>query len=127
MNPVLMAMLGPLAEIIKKLIPDPQAQAQAQLDLAKMAQAGQLAELNAAVQVILADANGNMLQRSWRPILMLTFGALIVARWFGWSAPNLAPEEYAHLWNIVEVAIGGGVIGRTIEKAAPAVAGAFKK
>lgn len=118
MNQFLIALLGPLANLVGRLIPDPAARAQAQLQLAQMAQAGELAELNAALQIILADANGNWLQRSWRPILFLTFGALVVARWFGWTAPNLAPEEYSHLWNIVEIGIGGGVIGRSFEKVA---------
>lgn len=127
MNPILAALLGPVSSLLGRLIPDPTAQAQAQLELAKMAQAGQLAELNAAVQIILADAQGNALQRSWRPLLFLTFGGLIVARWFGWSAPNLAPGEYEHLWNIVELALGGGVIGRSVEKVAPAIIEAFKK
>lgn len=127
MNPLLAGLLGPLSSLIGRLIPDPAAQAKAQLDLATMAQQGQLAELDASVRVLLADANGNLLQRSWRPLLFLTFGALIVARWFGWSAPNLQPEEYDRLWQIVELALGGGVIGRSVEKVLPQVAASIGK
>lgn len=127
MNPLLTALMGPLANLLGRLIPDPAEQAKAQLELAKLAQNGDLAELNAAVQIILADANGNWLQRSWRPILMLTFGGLIVARWFGFAAPNLAESEYLHLWDIVQIAIGGGIIGRSAEKAATAISGALRK
>lgn len=59
--------------------------------------------------------------------MMLTFGGLIVARWFGWAAPNLSEAEYLQLWDIVELGIGGYVIGRSAEKVLPAVAEAVKK
>jgi hypothetical protein len=58
---------------------------------------------------------------------MLTFGALIVARWFGWAAPNLSEAEYIKLWDIVELGIGGYVIGRSAEKVLPGIAQVFKK
>lgn len=122
MNPILGAILG----IIGKIIPDPEAQAKAQLDVLKLHQDGQLAELQAAVAVLVAEANGNWLQKSWRPILMLTFGGLIVARWLGWAAPGLSEAEYLKLWDIVEFGLGGYVIGRSVEKTAPAVAAALK-
>lgn len=121
------ALLAAVAGVVDKLIPDPQAAAAAKLKLFELQQAGQLEELKGAVQIIVAEASGNVLQRSWRPLLMLTFGGLIVARWFGWSAPNLQPDEYAHLWNIVELGIGGYVIGRSVEKTAPAIVEALKK
>lgn len=121
------ALLSAVVGIVDKLIPDPQQAAAAKLRLFELEKQGQLAELQGAVQVIVAEASGNVLQRSWRPILMLTFGGLVVARWFGWTAPNLAPEEYSHLWNIVELGIGGYVIGRSVEKTVPAIAEAIKK
>ena len=121
------ALMPGLMALIGKLIPDPQAQADAQLKLLQMQQTGGLAELNAAVQVIVAEASGNWLQRSWRPIMMLTFCGLIVARWLGWTAPNLQPQEYDHLWSIVELGIGGYTIGRSVEKVAPVIATALKK
>lgn len=121
------ALLPGLMAILGKLIPDPQARADAQLKLLAMQQSGDLAELQAAVSVIVAEASGNWLQRSWRPLMMLTFTGLIVARWFGFSAPNLAPDEYLELWGIVKLGIGGYVIGRSVEKTAPAIAAAMKK
>ena len=58
---------------------------------------------------------------------MLTFGGLIVARWFGWAAPDLSQAEYLKLWNIVELGLGGYVIGRSAEKIAPTIAAALKR
>jgi hypothetical protein len=127
MNPILAALLGPVSSLIARLIPDPQAQADAQLKLAQMAQNGDLAELNAAVQVILAEATGNTLQRSWRPLLMLFFAGLVGARWFGYSAPNMSEAEVMKLWDIVQLGIGGYTIGRSVEKVAPSIANALKK
>lgn len=121
------ALIGAVAGILDKLIPDPAAAAAAKIKLFELQQAGQLEELKGAVQIIVAEASGNALQRSWRPILMLTFGGLIVARWFGLSAPGLSEAEYGHLWQIVELGIGGYVIGRSVEKTVPAIAEALRK
>ena len=120
------ALLPGLMALLAKLIPDPQARADAQLKLLAMQQSGDLAELNAAVAVIVAEASGNWLQRSWRPLMMLTFTGLIVARWLGYAAPNLQPDEYLKLWDIVQLGIGGYVIGRSVEKTVPAIAAALK-
>ena len=53
---------------------------------------------------------------------MITFTALIVARWMGWVAPNLSEAEYLKLWSIIEFGLGGYVVGRSVEKVAPAIA-----
>lgn len=78
--------------------------------------------------IIKAEAESeHWLVATWRPILMLTFGALIVARWLGFAAPGLQPEEVVKLWDIVELGIGGYVIGRSAEKTLPVVASILKK
>jgi hypothetical protein len=115
-------------EILKKFIPDPQAQAEAQLKLMEMAQKGELEELSHRAGIVKAEAESeHWLVATWRPVLMLTFGGLIVARWFGFAAPNLTEAEYLKLWGIVELGIGGYVIGRSAEKIIPSVAEALKK
>ena len=70
-------------------------------------------------------ASSHWLAANWRPILMLTFGSLIVARWFGWAAPNLSQAEYLALWDIVKLGLGGYVIGRSVEKVAPSIVSAI--
>jgi len=72
-------------------------------------------------------ASSHWLAANWRPITMLTFVALIVARWFGWAAPNLADAEYLKLWDIVQLGLGGYVVGRSVEKVVPAIADAMKR
>lgn len=122
------ATLAPaLFDLVGKLIPDPVARAEAQSKLAAMAQNGELERLRLAVGVIVAEASGNWLQRSWRPMMMLFFAGLVGARWFGYSAPAMSEAEIMELWAIVKLGIGGYTIGRTVEKVAPAVIGALTK
>jgi hypothetical protein len=52
----LTALLGIGSKLIDKLIPDPQAKAVAQLELAKMAQDGKLEEMKTQMSAILAEA-----------------------------------------------------------------------
>lgn len=70
-------------------------------------------------------ASNHWLAANWRPLLMLTFGGLIVARWFGWAAPGLSEAEYLKLWSIVEFGLGGYVVGRSVEKVAGPIADAI--
>lgn len=123
--PVLAPILG---QFIKSKFPDPAEAAQAEAELT--AQLWQNAhQLNAAAaEIIKTEAqSGHWLAAIWRPVVMLTFAGLIVARWFGWAAPNLSEAEYLKLWSIVEFGLGGYVVGRSVEKIAPSIASAFKK
>lgn len=82
----------------------------------------------AAADVIKTEAaSDNWLAANWRPIVMLVFAGLIVARWFGWAAPNLTEAEYLKLWSIVEFGLGGYVVGRSVEKVASTVGTALQK
>jgi len=129
MNPLLIGGIFDLAgKVFDKIFPNPQQAAEAKLKLFEMQQAGELKVLEGQVEIISAEAKSeSWLAASWRPITMLVFTALIVARWFGWAAPNLSPEEYIKLWSIVELGLGGYVIGRSAEKIAPSIAAALKK
>jgi hypothetical protein len=122
------ALIPLFGNIIDKVLPDPQAAADAKIKMLEMAQKGELAELSARAEIVKTEAaSQSWLASSWRPITMLVFTGLIVARWFGWSAPNLSEAEYIKLWDIVELGLGGYVIGRSVEKIAPGVAGALKR
>lgn len=119
-------------KVLDRVIPDPAARAEANLKLLTLAQNGELAHLAAETEITKAAADiikteaasENFITSSWRPILMLVFGALIVARWLGWSAPNLSHDEVLKLWDIVQLGLGGYVIGRSAEKVIPSIAGA---
>ena len=77
---------------------------------------GQLKELEAQASIITAEAKGGWLQRNWRPLLMITFAGLVVAHWFGFTAPNIPESVQNSLLNIVLVGMGGYIVGRSGEK-----------
>ena len=108
-----------LGKVVERLIPDPDQAAKAKNQLVDMAVKGELDELAQRAGVIKAEAQGDgWLQRSWRPIVMLIFTALIVARWLGWSAPDLSEAVELKLFSIVQVGLGGYIASRGIEKVA---------
>ena len=122
---LLPALLPVLGDLFRRWFPDPAEAAKAQQDMV-LALLSQQGALNAAAgDIIKAEAQSeHWLAACWRPILMLTFGALIVARWLGWSAPGISEAEVLKLWDIVQLGLGGYVIGRSIEKVAPQIAAA---
>jgi hypothetical protein len=68
-------------------------------------------------EIIVTEAKGNWLQRSWRPILMLAFGFIVI--YVKFLAPVLElpiPPLENEFWNLLQLGIGGYVIGRTGEK-----------
>ena len=63
--------------------------------------------------VLREEARGNWLQRSWRPLVMLTFATIILTGTFV-SLPILA--DTSRFWDLLEIGLGGYVIGRGGEK-----------
>jgi hypothetical protein len=107
--------------IIDKIWPDAGEMERSKVQMALAIFAGQ-------AEIVKAEAQSqHWLAACWRPILMLTFGGLIVARWLGWSAPNISEAEILKLWEIVQFGLGGYVVGRSVEKVIPSIAGAMKK
>jgi len=122
------AIAGIIGKVVDKAIPDKDQAERVKADLTAQLMQMRHDEFQAAARIVLAEAQGkSWLQRSWRPILMLTFGALIVARWLGWVAPNLSEAEYLALWDIIKIGLGGYVVGRSAEKVAQHVAEAMRK
>ncbi|NBW16042.1 MAG: hypothetical protein EBR82_49465 [Caulobacteraceae bacterium] len=117
---LLPALLPVLGDLFKRWFPDPAEAAKAQQDMV-MALLSQQAALNAAAgDIIQAEAKSeHWLTATWRPIVMLTLTAMIVARWLGLAAPGISEAEAVKLWDIVQLGLGGYVIGRSIEKVAP--------
>ena len=58
------------------------------------------------------EGKGNWLQRSWRPLVMLTFAAVILIGTF----TNISIlSDTSRFWDLLEIGIGGYVIGRSGE------------
>lgn len=87
---------------------------------------GKLVE--AQSKVLTAEISGDSwLQKNWRPLTMITFVVLIVATWLGFSATGLTEAMNLKLLDIVEIGLGGYVIGRSVEKVASSMKDALKK
>jgi len=121
--------LGIGSKLIDKLIPDPQAKAKAQLELATLAQNGELAKMNADLeaykteQSILTDRlNADMASDSWmsKNVRPMTLAAILVGYFIfaGMSAFGYnANESYVSLlgqWGMLIMSFYFG--GRTLEK-----------
>jgi len=69
--------------------------------------------LDAKKTIITAEAQSQSpLARNWRPITMLTFLVLVVGDSMGLLASPLAPEA----WTLLQIGLGGYVVGRSAEK-----------
>jgi len=125
---LLPALVPILGDVIRRIVPDGEAQAkvEAELSLALMQRAQEIE--SAAAEVVKAEAQSeHWLTATWRPIVMLVLTSLIVARWLGYSAPGISEAEALKLWSIVEIGLGGYVIGRSAEKIAPVMAEAMRR
>jgi hypothetical protein len=72
-------------------------------------------------EVIKTEMKGNFLQKSWRPLMMLTFGIILVCKWFGLTNDAIPLELELQLLDIVKLGLGGYVVGRSVEKVATTV------
>lgn len=75
-------------------------------------------------QAIQAEAKGeSWLQRNWRPLMMLWFGALIGGYWFGYTPANLSEEAILSMFGLIKLGLGGYVLGRSAEKITKEISG----
>ena len=114
---LLPAVLGFVDKTIDKVVLDKDQAEQLKADIAMQAMKQDSEELQAATSIILAEATGDSwLQRNWRPLLMLWFAGLVGAHWLGFTPPNLPEAVVINLLDIVQVGVGGYVLGRSGEK-----------
>ena len=74
--------------------------------------------------IVEAEAKSeHWLAATWRPITMLTFVALVVADQTGILHFRLAGEA----WLLLQVGLGGYVVGRSAEKVGTSIVGALKQ
>jgi uncharacterized membrane protein (DUF106 family) len=112
-------------KLIDKLIPDPEAKAQAQLELAKLAQEGKLAEIQADTaeqQEVTKRAQADMASDSWlskniRPMtlifILFAYTTFAMMSAFG-SDTNEKYVELLGQWGMLIMSFYFG--GRTLEK-----------
>lgn len=115
------AIAGLIGKAIDRAVPDAAEAEKLKAQIVGQAMTLAQQEMAGAVAIIEAEAKGeSWLQRNWRPLLMITFAGLIVTRWLGLSAPGIDPALEMKLFDIVQLGLGGYVIGRSAEKVADA-------
>jgi hypothetical protein len=134
MNPIVSIVAGvlkPLAELVDSLHTSEQEKGQirvalaaAHVEFAAKVLDYEARMIEAQSSIIKAEATGaSWLQRTWRPITMLTFLGLVVFDSFGWLPFRLAGEA----WTLLQIGLGGYVAGRSAEKVVPMIAGAMRE
>ena len=75
--------------------------------------------VDAQSSIIIAEAKGDSwLQRSWRPMAMVTLLVIMVLASMGFislEALNKLPPQY---WELFKIGLGGYIVGRSTEKTA---------
>lgn len=121
------ALLAPvvsgLFNVIDQAVEDKDAARQIKGRLQEMVLTGQMKEIQAAAEVIVAEAKGeSWLQRNWRPLLMCLFGLIVannyvlapyVLLFMGIDVELTIPPD---MWDLLKIGIGGYVVGRSVEK-----------
>jgi len=126
--------LPTIAKVIDKLIPDPQAKAQAQLDLLKLQQAGEFKELDADLALKLEQIKVNAIEAQspdffrggWRPFVGWVCGTGLAVQFLVAPVATWAATLYGHAIAFPSLDMGtlmtllGGLLGlggmRTAEK-----------
>jgi holin (3TMs family) len=125
--------LGGASEVLDKLVTTDKERLEAKKQLSDVIMNGLNQFYATASTVILAEENGTWIQRSWRPLLMLSFGFIILCTYFFfpliniWAKnPDIAAlisdlKTNADFWSLLKIGIGGYVAGRSVEKVAETV------
>lgn len=122
------AVAGPLVKglfgIIDQAVEDKDLAAKIKAEIAARQQELIQTELRGAIEIILAEARGGWLQRSWRPMLMVAVMAIIVNNYIlfpylsMWTDKVVVLELPGGLWALLTTGVGGYVVGRSGEKIA---------
>lgn len=110
------ALLPTLGRIIDKAVPDKDLAQKIKAEANEQLINQRNTEFESAAKIVLAEAQGSWIKGNWRPITMLVFVGLIVAHWFGLSPDNLSEAQVLELYQLVQIGLGGYVLGRSAEK-----------
>tara|TARA_A100000171_G_scaffold7009_1_gene5395 strand:- start:476 stop:868 length:393 start_codon:yes stop_codon:yes gene_type:complete len=111
--------IGAIGKVIDNLFTNDEERIKAKNEVFQILKEKELELRKMQTEVIVTEAQGNWLQRSWRPILMLGFGFIVMYNKFFAPAFNLPNAELENeFWNLLQLGVGGYVIGRSAEKIA---------
>jgi hypothetical protein len=109
--------IGDIGKVIDNLFTSDEERINARNKIMQVLKEKELELQKMQTDIIIAEAKGNWMQRSWRPLLMLSFGFIVIYVKFIGPLFNLPiPELEIEFWDLLKIGIGGYVVGRTGEK-----------
>jgi hypothetical protein len=124
---------GLFGKVIDAVVADKTAAAEIKVKAVEYLHTQGIAELDAAKSIIVAEAqSGSWLAQNWRPLMMLMFGFVIFNNYILFPYASLLGIDVVpidlpvNVWDIIQLGIGGYVIGRSAEKVIPQVVDALK-
>ena len=106
-------LVSAVGEIVDRLTLPGREKKQLEADILRLLIAVEEKTISEQAASIREEARGNWLQRSWRPIVMLVFTLIILAGTF-LNLPILA--DTSRFWDLLEIGLGGYIIGRGSEQ-----------
>lgn len=124
---MLQALIGPVSDLLGKVIPDTNERAKLAHEIATMAEKQAHEVALAQIEVNKAEAQGNWFQSSWRPMVghvcavafawhfVLQPILIFVSSWLGWPVPTDLEFDMSSLLTVLGGLLGLGGL-RTFEK-----------
>lgn len=121
---ILDTLLSTVGDVINKLVcsKDEKNKLKAELTSVILSHYDQMAGIQK--DIIISEISGNWLQRSWRPLVMLAFAVVVILGVFV-DIPLL--NNNSPFWNLLQLGMGGYVIGRSAEKISTKIIEKLKK
>ena len=125
--PIIGGIISKAISVVDKFVVDKDLQVKLKAELQSQIQAMDFSayekELAAKTKIIVAEAQGkSWMQRNWRPILMLTIVAIIANNYLIYPYLSLFTGKALvlslpdHLYTLMEIGVGGYIVGRSGEK-----------
>ena len=102
-------LVSAVGEIVDRLTLPGREKKQLETDILRLLIAVEEKTISEQAASIREEARGNWLQRSWRPIVMLVFTVIVLAGPF-LNLPILS--DTSRFWDLLEIGLGGYIIGR---------------
>ena len=106
-------LVSAVGDIVNRLTLPGREKKQLETDILRLLIAVEEKTISEQAAAIREEARGNWLQRSWRPIVMLVFTVIVLTGTF-LNLPILS--DTSRFWDLLEIGLGGYIIGRGSEQ-----------
>ena len=121
---IITQLIGPVTGLLDKFIEDKDQKARLAFEMATLAEKHAQESWKEQASIIREEAKSNGLASMWRPILMLVITAIVAIHYLVFPLINvvfgvhLSIELPPELWQMLNIGVGGYIVGRSGEKIA---------